>query len=98
MLEITREMDEYKFYLVGEKLYHYIWHELADIILEDSKRIFKDGTEVEKISRKQFLLHTLDKSLRALHPFMPFITEEIWKSFPRSDKKEFLMIEKWPIS
>ncbi len=97
MEEITKEMNEHKFYLVGEKLYHYAWHELADKILEESKKVIAEGTKEEAESRKQFLLHTLDKLLRSLHPFMPYITEEIWKTFPRSDKKEFLMIENWPI-
>jgi valyl-tRNA synthetase len=95
MGEITREMDEYKFYLVGEKLYHYAWHNFADEILEESKGILASGTEAEKLSRQQFLLHTLELILRALHPFMPFVTEEIWKDIPLADKKP-LIIETWP--
>jgi valyl-tRNA synthetase len=93
--EITREMDEYKFYLVGEKLYAYAWHNFADAILEESKGILANGTDAEKLSRKQFLLHTLERVLRALHPFMPFVTEEIWKDMPVADKKP-LIIETWP--
>ena len=95
IIEITKEMDEYKFYIVGEKLYHYIWHEFADKILEESKKILKEGNEKEKLSRKQFLLHTLESILKVLHPFMPYITEEIWKDIPRKDK-DLLMIENWP--
>ena len=53
------------------------------------------GSEEEKARRKQFLLHTLDKLLKALHPFMPFITEEIWSKVPWSEGK-LLMVEKWP--
>ena len=101
MVEITKEMDEYKFYFVAEKLYHYAWHELADKILEESKKIFKEGSQVEKKSRRQLLLHTLDKLLRALHPFMPYITEEIWSDMPPQDNgkgKSLLMAEEWPIS
>jgi len=94
--EVTKEMDEYKFYLVGEKLYHYIWHTYADIILEESKEILSKGTEAEKESRKQFLLNTLETMIRALHPFIPFVTEEIWSYLPVKDKK-LLMIETWPI-
>jgi valyl-tRNA synthetase len=98
--EITKEMDEYKFYIVAEKLYHYAWHELADKILEESKKIFKEGTDEEKKSRRQLLLHTLDKLLRSLHPFMPYITEEIWNDMPTQDNgkgKSLLMVEEWPI-
>jgi valyl-tRNA synthetase len=94
MEEITREMDEYKFYLVAEKLYHYVWHELADKILEDSKNIFRDGNDTDKKSRAQFLLHTLDIVLKALHPFMPYVTEEIWQK--AGTNQSLLMIEPWP--
>ena len=94
--EITKEMDEYKFYLVGEKIYQYTWARFADIILEESKTIFENGTNEEKLSRKQFLLETLIKILKILHPFMPFVTEEIWSMMPLNNKK-LLMVEKWPI-
>jgi valyl-tRNA synthetase len=94
--EITKEMDEFKYYLVAEKLYAYTWTEFADVILEESKKILAEGTDDEKRSRKQFLLHTLSKILRALHPFAPFVTEEIWKDIPSPDKKP-LIIEEWPI-
>ena len=82
VIEITKEMDEYKFYIVAEKLYQYIWHELADKIIEESKAIFADHIEIisdeEKTSRMQFLLYALHIILKVLHPFMPFVTEEIW--------------------
>lgn len=96
ILEVTKEMEEYKFYLVGEKIYQYTWARFADVILEDSKKIFENGSNQEKISRKQFLLHTLVKILKILHPFMPFVTEEIWGIMPIENKK-LLMVEKWPI-
>lgn len=93
--EITREMDEYKYHLVAEKLYAYTWHEFADVILEESKNILLQGSDFEKKSRKQFLLHTLVLILKTLHPFVPFVTEEIWKDIPVPDKKD-LIIESWP--
>lgn len=96
LAEITKEMEEYKFYLVGEKLYHYAWHVLADKILEESKPIFAEGTDADKKSRAQFLLHTLYTLLKALHPFMPFITEEIWGLLPNHPQKSHLIVEKWP--
>ena len=81
--EITKEMDEYKFYLVSEKLYHYVWHSFADKILEESKTIlFGADNEKNSESRIQLLLLILQTVLRALHPFMPYITEEIWSEMP----------------
>ncbi|ETB63666.1 MAG: hypothetical protein O210_OD1C00001G0127 [Parcubacteria bacterium RAAC4_OD1_1] len=97
IIEITKEMDEYKFYLVGEKIYQYTWARFADIILEESKNIFENGAEKEILSRKHFLLYTLEKILKILHPFMPFVTEELWGMFLKENKK-LLMIEKWPVS
>lgn len=92
--EITKEMNEYKYYLVGEKLYHYVWHEVADSILEESKTIAESGDAAAHYSRQQFLLHTLLTSLKLLHPFMPFITEEIWQTLPFTDG--LLMVAPWP--
>ncbi len=98
--EITKEMDEFKFYIVAEKAYHYSWHSFADIILEESKAIFLEGSNTEKISRKQFLLSTLEKIVKILHPFMPFVTEEIWSLLSAKNKdqdKNLLMVAPWPI-
>ena len=93
--DITIDIEQFRFYMASEKIYHYAWHTLADIILENSKKIFTEGKEDEKNSRKQFLLQTLRDLLKILHPFMPFVTEEIWQSI--NDEKSLLMIEEWPI-
>lgn len=90
----TIDMDNFRFYIAGEKLYHYIWHNFADIIIEDSKKVFDSKNTEEILSRKQFLLNTLDKMLKSLHPFMPFVTEEIWQLWK---KESLLMTEKWPV-
>jgi valyl-tRNA synthetase len=95
LTQITKEMDEFLFHIASEKIYGYVWHEFADKILEESKKIFAEGSEEEKTSRRQFLLHTLDKILKVLHPFMPFVTEEIWQTI---GKEKLLMVERWPIS
>ena len=93
--EITKEMEGYKFYLVGEKIYQYTWSRFADIIIEDSKDILINGSDIDKNSRAQFLIDTLTKILKILHPFMPFVTEEIWGIIPIENKK-LLMVERWP--
>jgi valyl-tRNA synthetase len=94
--EITKEMEEYKFYLVGEKIYAYTWSRFADVIIEESKSILSSDNKKVKLSRVQFLLDTIIKILKVLHPFMPFVTEEIWNMMPIQDKK-LLIVEKWPI-
>ena len=93
--EITKEMDEYKFYLVGEKIYKYTWSRFADIIIEESKEILQGKDEKNRHSRAQFLFDTLIKILKVLHPFMPFVTEEIWQTMKKGSS--LLMVEKWPI-
>ncbi len=96
MTDITRDMENYRFYLAAEKLYHYTWHEVADVILEESKTIFAGEDADAKASRAQFLLHTLRSLLIALHPFMPYVTEEIWQDSPfKRDERPFLMVEQW---
>jgi len=92
--DITTDLDNFRFHLASDKLYHYVWDELAANILEDSKKIFAGSDEATKLSRQQFLLHTLKKILIALHPFMPFITEEIWQAI---SPDRILMIEPWPV-
>ena len=90
-------MEEYRFYMAAEKLYHYTWHTLADKIIEESKKIFAGGSPEEKASRRQFLLHTLQKILVSLHPFTPFVTEELWGALPRNSDS-LLIVEPWPTS
>lgn len=89
--EITKEMDEYKFYLVAEKLYHYFWHTFADVLIERSKKKINEGNNAA--SAKALLYTQLTTLLKLLHPFTPFITEEIWQSINHG---KMLMIEKWP--
>ena len=98
--EVSKEMDEYKFYLVGEKIYHYAWHELADKILEESKPLITGNDVPAMVSRIQFLLQALSTILKLLHPFMPYVTEEIWAdagfATDTKETKGLLMVEEWP--
>jgi valyl-tRNA synthetase len=94
--DVTTDLENFRLYLAAEKLYHYAWHGFADIILEESKVVLQKGSAEEIKSRKQFLLHTLSKILITLHPFIPFVTEEIWKDMP-IDAKKMLIVEDWPL-
>jgi valyl-tRNA synthetase len=94
--ETTEDIEAYRVYLAAEKIYHYVWHELADKIIEESKPTLAGTDETAKRSRQSLLLMLLDSSLKLLHPFMPFITEEIYQQSPTKDA-EFLMIAHWPV-
>lgn len=93
--DITVDMENYRFYLAGEKIYHYIWHTLADKIIEESKPYLQSEDKDARASRQQLLLDLLTDSLKLLHPFMPFVTEEIY-SHLASKSADLLMIESWP--
>ncbi len=92
--DINSEMEKFNYHLASEKIYHYVWHRFADEILEDCKIRCNSGSDEEKASAQYTLKTILETSLKLLHPFMPFITEEIWQLLP--DKKQLLMVEKWP--
>jgi valyl-tRNA synthetase len=94
--DITTDMEEYRVYLAAEKTYHYAWHELADKILEQSKPLLTAGEASVRASRARLLLTLLDRTLRLLHPFMPFVTEEIYQSLPHKGAG-FLMVTPWPV-
>ena len=94
--EITDDMDQYRFYLAAEKIYHYTWHTFADKIIEESKSKLANKDAKISMSAQRMLLEILIICLKLLHPFMPFITEEIYSILPLKDKK-LLMIENWPM-
>ncbi len=97
MADITTDMEEYRFYLAAEKIYHYVWHTFADKIIEESKEYLKNEN-AEVVRSSQYTIHyILETSLKLLHPFMPFITEEIWSYIPHLDSSHnLLMVTKWP--
>ncbi|MCP2520934.1 valine--tRNA ligase [Candidatus Aminicenantes bacterium AC-335-A11] len=79
--EINQSLKEYKFYEASEKIYHFIWHEFCDWYIELVKLDLKRGNKTSL----SVLVKTLDGILRILHPFMPFITEEIWQKLPHKE-------------
>lgn len=98
VVEITKNIEELRFDLGADKIYHYIWHTFADVILEDSKKFLNSTNDEAKKSTQYMLYKILTTSLKLLHPFMPFVTEAIWENIPSGSEKEtdLLMIEKWP--
>ncbi|MCF7834319.1 MAG: valine--tRNA ligase [Candidatus Pacebacteria bacterium] len=96
---ITKEMDEYRFSLVAEKTYHYFWHTFADILIERSKKKIQENKNSD--SAKALLYLQLHSLLKVLHPFTPFITEEVWSIINTKNGKhaeeDLLLVQKWPI-
>lgn len=94
--QVTKLLDSCKFYLAAEKLYHYFWHTFADKIIEESKPRLNGEDKNNRQAAQFLLLEHLTALLKMLHPFMPFVTEEIWGKLPVKNKK-MLMVEEWPI-
>jgi valyl-tRNA synthetase len=94
--DVTLDMDNYRFYMAAEKLYHYVWHTFADKIIEESKADLASG-DSEKIASVQYTLrYILETCIKLLHPFMPFVTEEIWSKIEVAGDKKLLMVTEWP--
>ena len=96
--EITKNLEELRFDFAADKIYHYVWHIFADVILEDCKQYLNEGSKEEKESTQWMLYEILCIIIKLLHPFMPFITETIWEHIPKGPykKEELLLIEPWP--
>ncbi len=92
--KITKQIESFKFYLAAEEIYHYFWHVFCDKIIESTKARLKSENKKDQQAAQFMLLEILKKSLKLLHPFMPFITEEIYQQLPVKNKN-LLMVEKW---
>ncbi len=92
--EITDNLNKYEIGIAAQKIYDFIWDEYCDWYIEIVKpRLYDENLESNKIAQKVLLL-VLKNILKLLHPFMPFITEEIWSYLPHT--KEPLIISDWP--
>lgn len=91
---VTRNLEGFKLHLATEALYEFIWHKFADIYIEKSKK--------RRAEAQPVLEYVLKTSLELLHPFMPFLTEELWQKLPHEGKlvlsevEESIMTTKWP--
>lgn len=92
--EVTEHLENFEFSHAAEKVYHYSWHRFADEIIEQSKEILDDKDK--KPARQETLIRIFTGILKLAHPFIPFVTEEIYQKMPLVDKKETIMIENWP--
>jgi valyl-tRNA synthetase len=94
--EISEALDKFRFHDASSLIYNFIWHEFCDWYIELIKPVLTDPSvpEQDKSPRIKVLIHTMDWALRLLHPFMPFITEEIWQKMPHQG--ESIMTQEFP--
>lgn len=91
---VTKLAEKYEFGEVGRALYNFIWDDFCDWYIEMSKLPLYGDNEAAKKTTRSILAYVLDNIMRLLHPFMPFITEEIWQNLPHEG--ESITIAPWP--
>lgn len=96
--DINEALADREFSKASIIVYRYWYNELCDVYIENSKAIIRDGTEEERQSALQTLYTTLEAALTMIHPFMPYITEEMWQRMPRrpNDGTKSVMVAKYP--
>ena len=92
--EVCENLDKYEIGIAAAKIYDFIWDTYCDWYIELTKPRLNSGDEARARSAQQVLLYVLTDILKLLHPFMPFITEEIWQALPHDG--EALMIARYP--
>ena len=92
--EITENMDKYELGVAAQKVYDFIWDDYCDWYIELTKSRLQGEDQQAKENAQKVLCYVLTDILKLLHPFMPFLTEEIWQALPHDG--DFLMLQKWP--
>jgi len=96
---VTRLMDDYQFGEAGRQIYDFLWGEYCDWFIEIAKiRLYGDNAR-GRTTAQQVLIYVLERTLRLLHPFMPFVTEEMWQHLPKdkdASTPNSLMVMPWP--
>ena len=93
--DVEKSIEKYEFGKALHSLYEFFWHQYADVYIETAKKQLAD--EKLKIQTQNTLLFVHQNLLKLLHPFLPFITEEIWETFGKlTGSKKLILIEDWP--
>jgi len=93
--DVTRLIDGYEFGETGRVLYNFIWDDLCDWYIEFSKLSLNGTDEAAKRATQSVIAYVLDRTQRLIHPFMPFISEEIWQHLPHEG--ETITLAAWPV-
>ena len=92
--EVTENLEKFELGIAVQKLYDFIWDEFCDWYIELVKPRLYDKESDSRLEAQYVLTYVLSNTLKLLHPFMPFITEEIWQHLPHEGQS--IMISKWP--
>jgi valyl-tRNA synthetase len=92
--ETTANLEKYEMGVAAQKVYDFLWDNFCDWYIELTKARLTGEDEGAKVQAQQVLCYVLTETLKLLHPFMPFITEEVWQALPHTG--DFLMMEQWP--
>ena len=93
--EVTDNLDKFELGIAVQKLYDFIWDVFCDWYIEISKIRLNSGDEKAAQTARDMLVYIMSNTLKLLHPFMPFITEEIWQTLPHNG--ESIMVSDWPV-
>ena len=96
--EVTENMDHYELGVAAQKIYDFIWDTYCDWYIEMTKARLQGEDLAAKEQAQRVLCYVLTETLKLLHPFMPFLTEEIWQALPHAadNQVKFLMLQSWP--
>ncbi|KAI1847381.1 hypothetical protein JX265_005560 [Neoarthrinium moseri] len=97
--QVNEAIPNREFSVSTNIIYTYWYNQLCDVFIENSKALIQEGAEEEKRSAVNTLYTALDNALKLIHPFMPFLTEELWQRLPRrtGDETRSIMIAKYPV-
>jgi len=94
--KIAKYLENFQFHLAAREIYQFFWHKFCDKTIEDVKKRLRESENLkDRMTAKRVLYEVFLTSLKLLHPFMPFITEELYQKLPWK-QKEALIIEDWP--
>jgi len=91
---VTRELEAYRFNDAASAIYRFSWNIFCDWSLELAKPVFQGGDDAEKAELRATVAWALDQILKLLHPFMPFLTEELWGTV--AEREQHLIVTQWP--
>jgi valyl-tRNA synthetase len=97
--QINQDLEEFRFHEAAQSLYHFFWDDFCDWYIELSKARVSSTEDMPEVrAARQRLIHVLETALRMLHPFMPFITEELWQRLPIAKPVESICLAPFPVA